>query len=127
MYRGRTKMQVQDVHESVWSGLLALLLKFFPATLGAAVMCLFDMPNTKREWFIRGFVAMAASYLFGEAVFDWLDSISWFSFLDTGNRKHHTAVEGLLGAISFLGMNMLATLLKRYRDDPTKVDELIKR
>src|SRR5574340_1502333 len=104
----------------------ALLAKFLPAALGAAIMCAFDMPKSKREFFWRAFVALASSYLFGDVVFDWLDSTALFSFLDPFNRKHHSAVDGLIGAFGFLVMNLAASVLKRYRDNPASLEGLRK-
>lgn len=116
-------MRMQEMSDGA---LATLLAKFLPAGIGAAIMCAFDTPRTKKELFWRVFVAFAASYLFGDVVFDWLDSMPWFSFLDPDSRKHHTAVDGLIGAFGFLVMNIIASLLKRYRDDPEKVEQLIK-
>lgn len=106
-------MKMQDpVNDGV---LVTLLAKFIPAGIGAAMMCAFDMPKTKKEWFWRAFVAFSASYLFGDVAFAWMESIPWLAFIDEGNRKHHTAVDGLIGATSFLVMNGLSSFLKKWK------------
>lgn len=109
-------------------GLAVILAKFFPAAVGAALMIAVDPPKTKGQLFARAFVAFAASYLFGDVLFDFLQSFNLFSFLNDGKRSHHTAVDGFVGAVGWFVAGGLAVLLKRWRTKPLQtMDELIER
>jgi hypothetical protein len=109
------------------SGLLsALLTKLLPAGIGAAIMIAVDMPSSKRELFLRVFVAMACSIVFGEALFDYLDSTDWFAFLDPLKHMHHAAVNAVLGGAGWFVMGGAAMMLKRFRADPAAAVQAIK-
>ena len=96
----------------------ALVTKFLPAAAGAALMILVDMPKTKREYFIRFACAFLVSGLFGEVLFDFLDSFTLFSFLDHSKRTHITAIDGLAGACGYFLVGGIAMWLNRFRADP---------
>lgn len=119
----KTTMQDQIPTDA---GVLApLLAKFLPAALGAAIMILVDPPKSRRDLFIRVFVAMACSILFGELVFDWLRSMSVFSWLDPFKRAHVSAIDGIVGAVGFSVASGSAVWLRRFRKDPIKaIDEV---
>jgi hypothetical protein len=106
-------------HDSETGGAMAIVLtKFLPPAIGAAIMVAVDIPKTKRELFTRLLVAFACSYLFGEAVFDFLDSTSWFSFLDHAKRAHNTAVDGIVGGLGYSAASGLAMWLQKFRAQP---------
>lgn len=100
------------------TGVGVLLAKFLPAGIGAALMVAVDPPKDKRELFARLFVAFAASYLFGDVVFDFLRTVGWFSFLDHAKRAHVVAVDGLVGAAGWSVLGGGSMLLKKFRTDP---------
>jgi hypothetical protein len=102
-----------------FSALLAALSKFCPPALGALLMILVDMPKTRREYFFRFASAFIVSILFGEALFDFLDSTSWFAFLDSAKRSHQSAVDGLAGAFGYFLVGGAAQFLHRFRANPT--------
>ena len=112
------------------AGLLALVLsKFLPPAIGAGIMVAVDPPKTKRDLFARAFVAFAASWLFGETLFDFLDNnVAIFAFLDHAKKSHVTAIDGALGAVGWFIAGGVAVLLKRFRTKPMKtIDDLIER
>jgi hypothetical protein len=96
----------------------AIFVKLLPAGIGAALMVAVDPPKDRRELFARAFVAFACSYLFGDTLFDFLDSTSWFAFLDGAKRHHHVAVDGFVGAVGWAAAGGLAMWLKKFRGDP---------
>jgi hypothetical protein len=96
----------------------AIFLKFLPAGIGAALMVAVDPPKDRRELFARAFVAFACSYLFGDTLFDFLDSTNWFAFLDAAKRHHHVAVDGFVGAVGWAAAGGMSMWLKRFRTDP---------
>ena len=115
-------------HAADAGGLAVILSKLLPPAVGASIMIAVDMPTTKRDWFVRIFVAFASSWLFGEVFFDFLDSFSLLSFLDPTKRAHTTAVDGLLGAIGFSVASGVAVIFKKFRSKPMEtVDDLIER
>lgn len=115
---------MSDPASVVVSGLLAKLL---PAGLGAALMIAVDTPSTKREWFLRLFVAFACSWAFYGFTFDLLHSFSWFSFLDKRNEDHQFAVRALLGATGWFLLGGASMMLKRFRVDPVAVVDDVKK
>lgn len=121
-------MHDQLNHAADASGLAVLLAKFFPAAVGAALMIAVDPPKTKRDLFARAFVAFAASYLFGDILFDFLQTFNLFAFLNDAKRSHHTAVDGFVGAVGWFIAGGAAVLLKRFRAKPMEtIDDMIDR
>lgn len=122
-------MRMFDQTNSPEAGSLAFILaKFFPAAVGAALMIAVDTPKTKGQLFARAFVAFAASYLFGDVLFDFLQTLNLFAFLNDAKRAHHTAIDGFVGAVGWFVAGGLAVLLKRFRTKPLKtIDDLIER
>ena len=108
------------------AGLLVLLAKLLPAGIGAALIIAVDTPKTLRELFARVFVAFACSYLFGEVIFDYLDSTAMFGFLDWTKRGHHTAVDGLVGAFGWFIVGGLTGIARRFKNRPFKVAEMLR-
>lgn len=100
------------------AGAGVLLAKLLPAGIGAALMIAVDTPQTKREWFVRIFVAFACSFTFYGFTFDLLKSLSWFAFLDRANEDHQFAIRALLGACGWFLLGGAAMVLKRFRADP---------
>jgi hypothetical protein len=105
------------------SWLAAVLYKFLPGALGACVMVMVDVPQTRRDLFIRLFVAFVASVLLGGVVFDGLHSFSWFAFLDAHKQSHVAAVNFLTGGFGWFVIGGGVMLGKRWRDDPIRVVE----
>lgn len=122
------KMQEQINHAADAGGLAVLLAKFFPAAVGAALMVAVDPPKTKRDLFARAFVAFCASYLFGDILFDFLQTFNLFTFLNDAKRSHHTAVDGFVGAVGWFIAGGFAVMLKRFRTKPMQtIDDMIDR
>lgn len=121
-------MQDQTSNITDASILALVLAKFLPPALGAAIMVAVDPPKTKSQLFARAFVAFAASWLFGDILFDFLQSTSMFSFLLDTKRAHHTAVDGAVGAVGWSVAGGFSVLLKRFRTKPMQtIDDLLER
>lgn len=103
------------------SALAALLVKFLPAAVGAGIMIAVDWPKTKKDAFVRIFCAFSMSYLFGDVVFDFLQTTSLFSFLDHARHGHRVAVDGLMGATGWSIASGAAVMLKKFRKKPFEV------
>lgn len=106
-----------SIPEAGW--VAAILYKLLPAAAGAAIMVAVQLPESKREWFLRIFVALATSALFCDFAFDMLHSFGLFSFLQEGKKSHVAAVAGLIGATAWFLLGGAAMYLKRFRADPT--------
>lgn len=93
----------------------ALLFKLAPAALGAAIMVAVGPKTiTRREIFLRAFVALAVSYLFGETALSYVASqIGWFRA-----DKHEAAVLGLLGCVGWGLMGGLHVVAQKFKRDP---------
>lgn len=100
------------------AALLTLCMKFLPPLLGAVVMVLFDMPSTRREWFIRIAGAFVCSQMLSPLFFDLLHSFSWFAFLDHNNRNHFGAIEFLCASFGWSLLAAWATWQRKFRADP---------
>lgn len=112
---------MQDLHNPDAAGwLAAVLYKFAPGALGAFVMVMVDVPKTRRDLFIRLFVAFVASVLLGDVVFDGLHSLSWFSFLDIRKPSHVAAVNFLTGGFGWFIIGGGVMFAKRFRDNPAQ-------
>lgn len=111
-----------------WLGTItALFWKFAPAPLGALVMIAVDMPKTRTELFWRLVVSFIASVMLGEAVFDFLHSLSWFTFLDSAKRSHVAAVDFIVGGSGWFLLGGAAMLLRRFRGDPLATVQDVKK
>jgi hypothetical protein len=95
--------------------------KFCPAPLGALVMVIFDTPKTRRELFIRLTVAFLFGSMFGDVMFDFLDSFKWLEFLDKTNRRHFGAVEFFTAGCGWSLLSAWATLQRKLRENPEAV------
>jgi hypothetical protein len=104
------------MHEPGSGALGALLYKFLPASLGAAIMVAVDPPATKRELFARAFVAFAASYLFGDIAFE--IAMGYFTWLNPFKPAHLNAVAGVVGAAGWFVAGASNQWLKKYRIKP---------
>lgn len=94
----------------------ALLLKLFPAAIGAAVMVAVGPKTiTRREIFLRGFVALAASHLFGDISLSYVASLGWTWFDPV---KHEAAVLGLIGCSGWGLMGGLHVVAQKFKRDP---------
>lgn len=121
-------MKMQDLSNTETAGwIAALLYKLLPAGIGAGIMIAVQLPETKREWFLRIFVALACSALLCDFVFDMLHSFSLFAFLDDSKKSHVSAVAGLVGALSWFVMGGVGMWLKKFRADPVAAVEEAKR
>lgn len=111
-------MQDLSNHETAgW--LAAVLYKFAPGALGAFVMVMVDVPKTRRDLFIRLFVAFVASVLLGDVVFDGLHSLAWLSFLDVQKPSHVAAVNFLTGSFGWFVIGGGMMFAKRWKENPT--------
>lgn len=116
-------MKAMDLQQSpdaaTWLATIAALFwKFAPAPLGALVMIMVDMPKTRTELFWRLVVSFIASVMLGEAVFDFLHSLSWLAFLDEHKRSHVAAVDFLVGGSGWFVLGAAAMYLRKLRADP---------
>lgn len=102
----------------------ALLIKLAPATIGALIMVAVGPKTiTRREIFLRGFVAMATSYLFGDTALAYVGSlgVAWFK-----PETHQAAVLGLLGCSGWGLMGGLHVVAQKFRRDPFKTVRQVK-
>jgi hypothetical protein len=111
-------MKMNDLTPDPSGPVAALLYKFLPAGVGAAIMVAVDLPASRRELFLRVFVAMAGCYLWGGVVMDWLTTVGWLAFIDPSKREHQVAVNGALGAVGWSAVGAGSMWLKRFRMDP---------
>lgn len=122
-------MRMNDLpqsHEAAgW--IAALFWKFAPGPLGALVMVIFDNPKTKKELFWRFVVAYIATVMFGETVFDFLHSLSWFAFLDPLKKAHTASVDFLVGGCGYSLLAGLSVVLRKFRTNPVAAAEDAKR
>jgi hypothetical protein len=103
---------------SVVAAALGLAAKLFPPLIGAVIVIAVDPPKTRKELFLRFFVALTFSYLFGRTFFDFLKGFGWFMFLDFNNEEHKTAVLGWVGACGWFVMGGAVQMLRKFRNDP---------
>lgn len=99
----------------------ALLYKFLPAGLGAAIMICVDPPRSRADLFARAFVAFAMSYLFGDVAFEAARGIPPLAFLDPAKPAHWNAVAGAVGASGWFVAGGAAQWLRKWRRDPSKL------
>jgi hypothetical protein len=94
----------------------ALLFKLFPAAMGAALMVAVG-PKTisRREIFLRGFVALGVSHLFGDLAIAFVaaQGYAWFH-----PGKHEAAVLGLLGCAGWGLMGGFHVIAQKFKRDP---------
>lgn len=109
----RMQEQIQTPEAAGW--LSAVAAKFLPAVLGATIMVLVDMPRTKREAFARFFVALAASYLWGDMAFDAMRSTAAFAWVQP---RHLAGVYGIVGACGYFVAGGAAMLLRGFKRSP---------
>jgi hypothetical protein len=98
--------------------LAALAYKFLPGALGALIMVMVDVPETRRDLFIRLFVAFVASVILGEVVFDYLRTWSALSFLDPTKGSHIAAVNFLTGGFGWFVIGGGVMFAKKFRNNP---------
>jgi hypothetical protein len=94
----------------------ALAMKLAPAAVGAAIMVAVGPKTiTRREIFLRGFVALGVSYLFGDLAVSFVagQGFAWFS-----HTKHEAAVLGLLGCSGWGLMGGLHVVAQHFKRDP---------
>lgn len=117
---GNTAMKMPlDTTPEAAGWLASLMSKFLPAAIGAALMVAVDTPKTRKAWFVRIFVAMSCSYAFYGFAFDFLHSLSWFSFLDRTNEDHQFAIRAGLGVSGWFLLGGGVQLLERWRANPS--------
>lgn len=101
------------VGEGVAAGLLA---KLAPAGVGALLMVAVGPKTiTRREIFMRAFVALGATYLFGDLALDYVVSqgYHWFNPV-----KHAIALYGLMGCFGWSAVGGASVLAQRFRRKP---------
>lgn len=112
-------MKMQDLPSSEAVGwLAALVYKFLPAALGAAIMIVIEPPKTRRELFWRLVAAFICSAMLGQVAFDFLHSLSWFAFLDASKRPHTAAVDFIVGGGGWFLLGGVGVILRKARTDP---------
>lgn len=102
-------------------------IKFFAPAIGALLVVAVDPPNSRKELFLRFFVAFTFSFLFSATTFDLLHSFSWLAFLDKANDEHQTAIKGLLGACGWFVVGGSVQLMKKFREKPVETVEEVKK
>jgi hypothetical protein len=100
------------------SWIVAVLYKFLPAALGAALMIVIEPPKTRKELFWRLVAAFICSAMFGELAMDWLHSVSWFAFLDPFKRSHQAAIDFIVGGSGWFILGGGGVMLRRFKGDP---------
>jgi hypothetical protein len=100
--------------------LAALAYKFLPGALGALIMVMVDVPETRRDLFIRLFVAFVASVILGEVVFDYLRTWSALAFLDPAKGSHVAAVNFLTGGFGWFVIGGGVMFAKKFRSNPAE-------
>jgi len=113
-------MKGQVMSEPATSAAAGIALsKLAPAGLGAAIMVAVDMPKTRGELFARFFVAFSCSHLFGDVALailqQWVPQIS------------ARAVDGALGALGYFLAGGVSVLAKRFKRQPLKTADQIRR
>jgi hypothetical protein len=94
----------------------ALAMKLAPAAVGAAIMVAVGPKTiTRREIFLRGFVALGVSYLFGDVAVAFVanQGFAWFN-----HAKNEAAVLGLLGCSGWGLMGGLHFVAEKFKRDP---------
>lgn len=106
------------------------LIGFGAALVGAAMMAAFRPPQSKRELFIQGAVALGVSLLFGGSVIRMIDH--YFTWMDLAHSSFEDIVQstamvhGLLGAMAWGTFGGLAVLRDKLMTDPIKTIKEIK-
>lgn len=113
------------MNESTYAALSGVLAKLFPAALGAVLMAAVDHPKSRKEFFLRVFVAISVAYYMRAAAFDFIHSFTLFAWLDSANDDHKTAVTLALGAVSWFVLGAAAMMLRKLRADPPTAKELL--
>lgn len=93
-----------------------LAAKLWPAAVGAAIMVAVGPAQiTRREMFLRAFVALSMSYLFSDVVAAYVTAYgpAWFDI-----ARHRTALDGLIGAFGWSAAGAAAVLAQRFRRRP---------
>lgn len=118
-------MKMQELQQSpeAASWFAAILYKFLPATLGAALMIVIEPPKTRKELFWRLVAAFICSAIFGEVVMDALKSFSFFAFLDPAKRSHQAAVDFVVGGGGWFILGGGGVLLRKFKGDPAAAAE----
>jgi hypothetical protein len=108
-------MSMTEPASGVAAGLAA---KLFPAAVGALIMvAVGPKVVSRREIFLRAFVALGLTYLFSDAASAYVASeFVWFD-----QTKHRTALDGLMGCIGWGAMGGLSALAQRFRKNPLQV------
>lgn len=121
-------VDMQDLPSPETAGwLAALIYKFLPATLGAAIMIVIEPPKTRRELFWRLVAAFVCSAIFGELAMDFLKSLSWLAFLDPAKRSHQAAIDFMVGGSGWFLLGGGGVLLRKFRGDPVATVEEAKK
>ena len=107
----------EQVPPNVAGWLAAAAAKLLPAGLGALLIAAVDVPENRRELFLRVFVAMGCSILLGDIAIDYLASS--FGFVNAAKHSHQAAVNGIVGAVGWFALGGVSQLLKKFRGDPT--------
>jgi hypothetical protein len=102
------------------------LLTTAAAAFGALMIAATDPPATRSALFLRAFVAIGASILFGNIAVVWLDGIFHFSqfvipFANIDAIDFHVAVHGLVGALAWFVVGAVATLGHQFKESPIEL------
>lgn len=90
----------------------AAAVKLAPAALGAAIaVAVGPKTLTRRDIFVRVFVALGCSHLFG-------DSLAAYVATTGYTWVTRTALDGLVGCFGWAAMGGLSELARRWRNNP---------
>ncbi len=130
---------MKDLSMPAETGLVAFIMKFGlvkllslgSALLGAGIMAIFRPPLTRKELFIQGAVALAASFMFGGVMVNMLGGFGIFGInLLTAPLadvvQFNIMVHGLIGAISWGIFGGLAVLRDKFGSDPIQAIKDVK-
>jgi hypothetical protein len=97
---------------------VGLAAKLFPAAIGALIMvAVGPKVISRREIFLRAFVALGLTYLFSDAAAAYVSTeFAWFD-----QAKHRTALDGLMGCIGWGAMGGLSSLAQKFKKNPLQV------
>lgn len=108
----------------IWKFGMLKVLGFGAALLGAGIMAIFRPPQTRKELFLQGVVALASSFMFGGVAVNVLaNSTSWINLTSASFSdiiQFNIMVHGLIGAISWGVFGGLAVLRDKFGSDPVQ-------
>jgi hypothetical protein len=113
--RARDSMELGMAADGGTTMAAGLVAKLAPAGVGALIMVAVGPKTiTRREVFLRAFVALGTTYLFGDLALDYVSlTYSWFNPV-----KHSVALYGLMGCVGWGAMGGLSVVVQRFKRRP---------